>query len=246
MPAVEFRHVSKTFVHSTGPKLLRSHMLEWAGRKPEDPFYALRDVSFALEHGESLGIIGSNGAGKSTLLSLVTGLCPPDEGVVRVEGRLAAVLELGSGFHPDLTGEENLRLNAALLGMSRSKAAAAHEEIVEFAGLEDFIHEPVRTYSAGMSMRLAFSVAVHLDPDVLVIDEVIAVGDQAFQNKCAEKIAGFRKSGKTILCVSHAPSTIRAVCDRALWLERGRVQRAGDVEAVLEAYSTPAAESHPG
>ena len=237
MPAVEFRNVSKTFVPATGPKLLRRHVAEWLGRTLEDPFYALRDVSFAVERGESLGIIGSNGAGKSTLLSLVTGLCPPDQGEVHVEGRLAAVLELGSGFHPDLTGAENLRLNAALLGMPELGVAARYRQIVDFAELHEFIHEPVRTYSAGMTMRLAFSVAIHQDPEVLVLDEVIAVGDQAFQAKCVARMHNFREQRKTILCVSHAPETIRALCDRALWLEHGRVVLEGSPGAVLEAYA---------
>jgi ABC-type polysaccharide/polyol phosphate transport system ATPase subunit len=201
-----------------------------------EPFYALRNVSFHLEEGESLAIVGSNGAGKSTLLSLAAGLTLPDEGQVRVNGRLVALLELGSGFHPDLTGAENLVLNAALLGLSKRKTNELFDRIVEFSGIGEFIEDPLRTYSSGMVMRLAFSVAIQCDPDILLIDEVMAVGDASFQEKSREALAAFRRAGKSMLFVSHAPDTVRHMCDRAIWIDHGAVIMDGSVQNVLDAY----------
>ncbi len=181
-------------------------------------------------------MIGANGAGKSTLLSLVTGLVPPSTGTVTVSGRAAALLDLGSGFHPDLTGRENIILNASLLGFSRKQAHDLYDSIVDFSELDDFIKEPLRTYSNGMMLRLAFSVAVNLDPEILIIDEVLAVGDQKFQAKCTEKIFEIRNQGKTILCVSHVSPTLRELCDRALWLDHGQLVMDGPIRDVIEAY----------
>src|ERR1039457_6255139 len=210
MALIEFEHVSKTFQHAGGAKLLRAHLEErFRRRAKREIFYALKDVSFQVEHGESMAIVGGNGAGKSTLLSLVTGLCRPTEGRIQVNGRVAALLELGSGFHNDLTGAENIFLNASLLGLSRKKAEAVFDEIVDFSGVGDFIEEPPRTYSSGMTMRLAFSVAVHVDPDILIVDEFLAVGDQAFQTKCFERIEKFKRAGKTLLFVSHSAHLVR-------------------------------------
>jgi lipopolysaccharide transport system ATP-binding protein len=235
--AIEFREVWKAFRHHTDRLLLRSHLrnLVSAGDAGE-PFYALKKVSFRMEPGESLAVVGANGAGKSTLLSLVAGLVPPDRGAVNVNGRVAALFELGSGFHPDLTGAENVRLNAALLGMDRKRLNAVFADIVEFAELADFMAEPLRTYSSGMVMRLAFSVAVNVDPDVLLIDEVLAVGDHAFQAKCFEKILDFRRQGKTILCVSHATGMVQRLCSRAIWLDHGDVMLDGSTTEVIDAY----------
>jgi ABC-type polysaccharide/polyol phosphate transport system ATPase subunit len=199
-------------------------------------FEALKQVSFELERGESFGVVGANGAGKSTLLNLATGLARPDSGRVAVNGEVAALLELGAGFHPDLTGAENLRINAALSGLSRRQTAARSEEIVEFSGIREFIHEPLRTYSAGMMMRLAFSVAVHTDAEILVIDEVIGVGDEAFSAKCLEKIRGFQRAGKTILLASHSLEHMKMLCQRALWLDHGRAMAIGGVAEVIAAY----------
>ena len=193
MNVIEFHNVSKTFHRHAGQMLLRNHLSRFFNKQKEDPFFALKHVSFAVEQGESLAVIGSNGAGKSTLLGLVAGISQPDEGAVTVDGQVTALLELGSGFHPDLTGRENVQLNAALLGMSRRQTAAAFEHIVEFSGIREFIDEPLRTYSTGMVMRLAFSVAINRDPEILLIDEVLAVGDAAFQAKCIDKIHEFRK-----------------------------------------------------
>jgi ABC-type polysaccharide/polyol phosphate transport system ATPase subunit len=240
MALIEFEHVSKVFSHHAGgAKLLRGHIEERLFRRKAKPdvFYALKDVSFQVERGESMAIVGGNGAGKSTLLSLVSGLCRPTEGRIAVEGRVAALLELGSGFHPDLTGAENILLNAALLGLSRRKTLACFDAIVEFSGVGDFIQEPLRTYSSGMNMRLAFSVAVHVDPDILIIDEVLAVGDQAFQAKCFDRIVRFKRAGKTLLFVSHSANLVRQFCDRTLWLDNGQAVLVGEPDHVLSAYA---------
>ena len=183
-----------------------------------------------------MAIIGSNGAGKSTLLSIVAGLARPDKGTVKVNGRVAALLELGSGFHPDLTGRENVYLNAALLGFNHRQTKDMFDDVVDFAGVRDFIDEPLRTYSNGMMMRLAFSVAVSVDPDVLIVDELLAVGDLDFQAKCYDRIHGFRRAGKTFLCVSHTPQMLLELCDEALWLEQGEMMMYDRIKPVLEAY----------
>jgi len=236
MTVIEFENVSKRFHRHTGQLLLRNHLTRLLAGQREEPFYALKQVSFSVERGESLAVIGSNGAGKSTLLGLVAGVLMPDSGVRRVNGKIGALLELGSGFHPDLTGRENVRLNAALLGFSRRQIADAFEGIVEFSGLREFIDEPLRTYSSGMVMRLAFSVAIHTEPEILLIDEVLAVGDVAFQAKCIERIHTFRKAGKTLLFVSHS-TMIERLCDRALWLDHGELILNGPVAEVSAAYA---------
>ncbi len=239
MALIEFEHVSKTFSHTGGAKLLGAHLRErLQPKKKRDVFFALKDVSFRVEPGQSMGVIGGNGAGKSTLLSLVAGLSLPNEGRVSVNGKVAALLQLGSGFHPDLTGRENVRLNASLLGLSRKRTEECFDAIVEFSGIGDFIEEPIRTYSSGMNMRLAFSVAIHVDPDILIIDEVLAVGDQDFQTKCYEKIRGFKRAGKTLLFVSHALQTVSELCDQALWLHHGEAMMLGTPDEVLTAYSS--------
>jgi len=239
MALIEFEHVSKVFNHSGGAKLLRTHIEDRLSRRksPREKFYALKDVSFHVDHGECMAIVGGNGAGKSTLLSLVTGLCLPTEGRIAVNGRVAALLELGSGFHPDLTGAENILLNASLLGLSRKRTETCFDDIVEFSGVGDFIEDPIRTYSSGMTMRLAFAVAVHVDPDILIVDEVLAVGDQAFQAKCFDRIARFKAEGRTLLFVSHSPQLVRQFCDRTLWLDNGQAVLIGTPDEVLNAYS---------
>lgn len=238
MSVIEFEDVSKSFSrHAGGQALLRQHLLRFFRRESRDRFYALRNISFRVEKGESLAVIGANGAGKSTLLGLVAGLAKPDQGRVTVNGRIAALLELGSGFHPDLTGRENVYLNASLLGMSRKTTDELFEPIVEFSGIGEFIDEPLRTYSTGMMMRLAFSVAINVDPEILLIDEILAVGDAAFQAKCYERIRGFRREGKTLLCVSHAVAMIHELCDRAIWLDHGELIMSGSVAEVVDAYT---------
>ncbi|HTC87100.1 MAG TPA: ABC transporter ATP-binding protein [Bryobacteraceae bacterium] len=233
---IEFQNVSKWFPHSSGRQLLRTHIARWFGSVHNEPYYALRNVSFQLEDGESLAIIGSNGAGKSTLLGLAAGLTLPDAGSVVVNGRIAALLELGSGFHPDLTGAENLVLNAALLGLSKRKTNELFDRIVEFSGIGEFIDDPLRTYSSGMILRLAFSIAIRCEPDVLLIDEVLAVGDTSFQEKSKEALVSFRRAGKSMLFVSHYASAVREMCDRALWIDHGSVVMDGQVNEVLDAY----------
>lgn len=217
--------------------LLRSLLFDRLRGNGVNQFYALRDVSFQIREGETVGVVGRNGAGKSTLLSLVAGISYPDQGKVTVHGRVAALLELGSGFHGDLTGRENVLLNASLLGLSRKKALDKLDEIIDFSGVGDFINEPLRTYSSGMVMRLAFSVAIHVEPAFLIIDEVLAVGDASFQAKCYEKIMEFKRAGRGLLCVSHAGKTIQQLCDRALWLEHGQLMMDGPTEEVVAAYS---------
>jgi ABC-type polysaccharide/polyol phosphate transport system ATPase subunit len=229
MGAIEFHNVSKKFTRHAGQMLLRNHLTRFFTRQKDDPFFALTRVSFSVDRGSNLAVIGSNGAGKSTLLGLVAGILKPDESNVAVNGQVTALLELGSGFHPSLTGRENVRLNAALLGLSRKQTAEAYERIVEFSGIGDFIDEPLRTYSTGMTMRLAFSVAINRDLEVLLVDEILAVGDAAFQAKCIEKIRTFREAGKTLLCVSHT-SMIRQLCDRAIWLDHGELILSGAVD----------------
>jgi ABC-type polysaccharide/polyol phosphate transport system ATPase subunit len=236
MERVVFQNVSKRFFLSGGRKLISGHLDDVLHGTHKHSFYALRDVSFAVSEGDSLAIVGANGAGKSTLLNLATRLCPPDEGEVAVNGRLSAVLELGAGFHHDLTGAENLRLNASLFGLTRRRTADLFDRIVDFSGVGEFIDQPLRTYSAGMVMRLAFSVAINIDPDILVVDEALAVGDQAFHAKCFDRMLDFRKAGKTMLVVSHSPATLRHMCDRAIWLDHGKVVGHGALDKVLEAY----------
>jgi ABC-type polysaccharide/polyol phosphate transport system ATPase subunit len=236
-PIIEFHDVWKGFHRHTGRLLLRSHLERvFAGRRQIEIFYALKGVTFQMEHGECVAVVGANGAGKSTLLNLVAGLVPPERGKVAVHGRVAALLELGSGFHPDLTGAENVRLNAAMLGIGRKQMDAVYAETVEFSELADFMDEPIRTYSAGMVMRLAFAVAVNVDPDILLIDEVLAVGDSAFQAKCFARILRFREEGKTILCVSHASGLVQQVCSRAIWLDHGDLLLDGSIANVCNAY----------
>lgn len=241
MPLIEFQNVSKSFPHASGRELLRTHILRWFGTVHHQPFYALKNVSFRLDQGESLAIIGPNGAGKSTLLSLCAGLSIPNEGRVQVNGRVGALLELGSGFHADLTGAENLVLNAALLGLNRRKTRELFDRIVDFSGIGEFIDDPLRTYSSGMVMRLAFSIAIQVEPDILLIDEVLAVGDATFQEKCRDALAAFRRAGKSLVFVSHSAATVREMCERALWIDHGSVMMDSDVASVLEAYEGRAA-----
>lgn len=238
MALIRCHKASKYFNRSTGgKKLLREHIGDM-GRQPEpdERFYALRDVSFEVEKGQSLGVIGRNGAGKSTLLNMVTGLVRPDEGSIEVNGTVAALLELGAGFHADLTGKENLQIYASLVGMTKAQTAKYHDEIVEFAELHDYMDEPLRTYSSGMIMRLAFGVAVHHNADLLIIDEILAVGDAAFQEKCVQRIRKLQQSGHSLLFVSHSPGLVAQFCDTALWLDQGRAMRVGPGSEVTNAY----------
>ena len=228
--------VSKFFRLQTSKKLIREHVSDLVDSNDEDRFYALRDVSFTVERGESLGIVGRNGAGKSTLLSVITGLAKPDTGTVDVKGRVAPLLEIGSGFHPDLTGRENLRLNASLLGLSRAETDQLQPAIIDFADIGDHIDAPLRTYSSGMMLRLAFGVAMQLKPEILIVDELLAVGDAGFQEKCLKRIQEMLSSGASLLFVSHAPHMVAQFCKKALWLDQGRVMRYGPAGEVVGAY----------
>jgi len=236
MTAIEFEGVSKSFSRHAGRLLLRQRLLHWAQFSSRERFYALKDVSFRLKSGEGLAVIGSNGAGKSTLLSLVAGLARPDSGRIQVNGRMATLLELGTGFHADLTGAENIRMNASLIGLTRRRTAEVFDDIVDFADVGDFIDEPVRTYSTGMAMRLAFSVAINMDPDIMLVDEVLTVGDQAFQKKCFDRVQAARHQGRTFLCVSHSAAMVAELCDSAIWLDHGELMMSGPVGEVLDAY----------
>lgn len=238
--AIRFENVTKRFVlQDDRPRSFKEAFVDAFRSKrgvQKRTLTALDAVSFALEHGESLGLVGPNGTGKSTSLKLVAGILEPTSGRVFVEGRVAALLELGAGFHPDLTGRENVYLNGSLLGLSRREMRGRLERIVDFSELGQFIDMPVKHYSSGMYMRLGFATAIHVDAEILLIDEVLAVGDQAFQNKCRERIARLRREGVTILLVSHSPQAVRELCRRALWLENGRILGEGGADEVLEAY----------
>jgi ABC-type polysaccharide/polyol phosphate transport system ATPase subunit len=236
MSVIRLEGVSKTYSRRASRQFLRSVLAKRLGPAQPEVFYALKRISLDLKQGDSLAVVGANGAGKSTLLSVIAGLSSPDEGQIQVNGQIAALLELGSGFHPDLTGAENVRLNAALLGLSRARAREKADEVVEFSGIGDFIDEPLRTYSAGMVMRLAFSVAMTVDPDILLIDEVLAVGDQAFQAKCTAKILELKSQGRVLICTSHVPGTLRHLCARGIWLDHGQVVREGSAAELLDAY----------
>jgi ABC-2 type transport system ATP-binding protein/lipopolysaccharide transport system ATP-binding protein len=241
MTLIECQSVSKTFRRHAGQQLFRHHIASWFRSDPTHSFHALKNVSFTMRRGESVAVVGRNGAGKSTLLSLISGLARPDSGRIIVNGQIAPLLQLGSGFHPDLTGAENIYLNAALLGFTERQTKALYDSIVEFAEIGDFIREPIRTYSNGMILRLAFSVAINLDPEILIIDEILAVGDQSFQAKCFDRICRFRASGRSILCVSHAVEILSHFCDSAIWLDHGELVMNGDISAVLDAYLERAA-----
>jgi ABC-type polysaccharide/polyol phosphate transport system ATPase subunit len=240
MSVIRLDRVSKTYSRKASRQFLRSVLLNRRPPAQHEIFYALKNVDLELKEGDSLAVIGPNGAGKSTLLSLVAGLAWPDEGKVEVNGRVAALLELGSGFHPDLTGAENVLLNAALLGFSRRKARDNFDEIVAFSGIADFIDEPMRTYSAGMVMRLAFSVATNVDPEILLIDEVLAVGDESFSAKCIDKILELKRAGRVLICASHAMGTLRDLCNRAIWLDHGQVVRQGEAAELIQEYERSA------
>lgn len=230
---VTVRDVAKRFVVHKDKSLKERVVNARASRTYREDFWALRDVNLDIHSGETIGLVGANGSGKSTLLKVIGGILTPDSGNVMLRGRLAALLELGAGFHPDLTGRENVYLNAAILGLSEAETQRHFDEIVAFSGIEDFIDTQVKFYSSGMYVRLAFAVAVHVDPDILLVDEVLAVGDEPFQHKCMEKIHEFQDDGRTIILVSHSAAQVAEVCDRAVMLEHGRVVVDGSTDEVL-------------
>ncbi len=233
--AIEVADVSKRFrMYREKPSSLKQRIL--SGRVRAEDFWALRDVSFDVAEGEFFALIGQNGSGKSTLLKVIAGILRPSEGVVRQRGRLAGLLELGAGFHPELTGRENVYLNAAFLGRSHRKTDAVYDDIVEFAELREFMDTQVKFYSSGMLVRLGFAVAVHVDPAILLVDEVLAVGDIAFQAKCVQKVEAFQREGRTIVFVTHAPDLVVRICDRVVLLDKGRVRAEGTPQEVVREF----------
>jgi ABC-type polysaccharide/polyol phosphate transport system ATPase subunit len=237
---LEFKEVSKryrisqedTSVAEGSPLLRRLKGL----RQRKQEFWALRDVNFRVERGEAVGIIGHNGAGKSTILKLLSGITTPTKGEITINGQLAALIEVGSGFHPELTGRENVFLNGSILGMRRREIAKKLDSIIDFAGVRDFIDVPVKRYSSGMYVRLGFSIAAHLDPDILLLDEVLAVGDAGFQEKCLQRIRELERAGKTIIFISHDLAAVEQLCDRVLLMQRGQIIANGDPREVIDSY----------
>jgi lipopolysaccharide transport system ATP-binding protein len=241
--AIQFQNVSKYYPlyhHITGgvknlllnfPSAVRSF------RKSR--FEALKDISFEVRRGETFGIIGRNGTGKSTTLGLIAGVMRPTSGKITVNGRISPLLELGAGFHPELSGRENILLNGVLLGLGRRQVLAKMDDIIDFSELGDFIEQPIRTYSSGMLARLGFSVVAHLDPEILLVDEILAVGDFKFQQKCAQKFEDFRRQGKTIVFVSHDLNAIEKFCDNVVLLKNGRIEEVGNPQSVLSKYKSP-------
>ncbi len=235
--AIEVRNVSKIFkLYHEQYHTLKERLIFLRRAKRFEEFRALDDVSFEVEEGTTFGLIGANGSGKSTMLKLMAGILRPTSGELVVKGRVGALLEVGAGFHPDLTGRQNVYLNGSILGFSTREINHKFDDIVSFAGLEQFIDNPVRNYSSGMYIRLGFAVAVHMEPDILLIDEVIAVGDEAFQAKCMERIRGFQEEGKTILVVTHAVDGIRDLCSQAALLTKGELAAYGNPSEVIRHY----------
>jgi ABC-type polysaccharide/polyol phosphate transport system ATPase subunit len=247
MNAIELTGVSKIYRRYGGRQFstLKSALLQRSilrDLQPSETFPALTEVSFTVPRGSTYGVIGRNGSGKSTALKLVAGITKPTSGSVRVEGRISALIELGAGFHPEISGRENVFINGIMLGLTKREIRARFDEIVDFAELREFIDAPVKTYSSGMYMRLGFAVAIHVNPDVLLVDEVLAVGDEGFTHKCLDKFAELRRRGKTILLVTHSLNLVERFCDEALWLDAGRALSHGDPKRVVGAYLTKVEE----
>jgi ABC-type polysaccharide/polyol phosphate transport system ATPase subunit len=241
--AIELADVSKVYRKYSGRQFatLKSALLKRSllrDLRPNEAFLALKNVSFSVAKGSTVGVIGRNGSGKSTALKLVAGITKPTSGTVRGDGRISALIELGAGFHPEISGRENVFINGIMLGLSKRDIEERFDEIVEFAELRDFIEAPVKTYSSGMYMRLGFAVAIHVNPDVLLVDEVLAVGDESFTHKCLDKFSEFRRRGKTILIVTHSLPLVERLCDEAVWLDAGEKQAEGDPKRVVDAYLT--------
>lgn len=235
--AISVNSLSKNFrLYHERNRYIKAAMLRGRRAKYEE-FWALKDVSFEVAHGATLGIIGSNGSGKTTMLKCLTGIYTPEYGTIKVDGKLAALLELGAGFHPELTGAENIFLNGSILGMSKRDIQKKFESIVEFAGLEKFIDTPVKNFSSGMVVRLGFSIASHVEPEILLIDEILSVGDQDFQKKSSEKIEEFRREGRTIVVVSHNLGLVQQLCKEVIWLDKGQIRRSGPAAEIIAAYT---------
>ena len=246
-PAIDLVKVSKIYRRYGGKQFstLKSALLQRSimrDLRPDETFPALTDVSFSVPRGSTFGVIGRNGSGKSTALKLVAGITKPTMGTVRVDGRVSALIELGAGFHPEISGRENVFINGIMLGLTKRQIQERFDDIVDFAELREFIDAPVKTYSSGMYMRLGFAVAIHVDPDVLLVDEVLAVGDEGFTHKCLDKFAEFRRRGKTVLLVTHSLGLVETLCDEAIWLDAGCLAAQGDPKRVVGAYLTAVEE----
>lgn len=236
IPAVAVDQVSKKFrIYHERNQTLKSAVMR-RRRSVHDDFWALRDISLEIPTGSTFALVGDNGSGKSTLLKCMAQILYPNSGSITANGRLAALLEVGSGFHPELSGRDNIYLNGSILGMKRPEIDRKFDEIVDFSGVEEFIDQPVKNYSSGMYVRLGFSVAINVDPEILLVDEVLAVGDAGFQEKCAEKFAQFRREGRTVVVVSHSLPQLRGMADHAAWLEHGELKEVGPAKPVLEKY----------
>src|ERR1700741_1886773 len=246
--AIELSDVTKIYRRYSGRQFatLKSALLQRSilrDFQASETFPALTDVSFTVPKGSTYGAIGRNGSGKGAALKLVAGITKPTSGTVDVTGRISALIELGAGFHPEISGRENVFINGIMLGLSKAEITERFDEIVEFAELKEFIDAPVKTYSSGMYMRLGFAVAIHVDPDVLLVDEVLAVGDEGFTHKCLDKFSDFRRRGKTILLVTHSLGLVERLCDEALWLDGGEKHADGDSKRVVDAYLTAVDQS---
>lgn len=246
-PVISFRNVNKhfTFSKERPQSVLETIISIFGGRSrhPKQDLWAVRDLSFDVYAGQALGIIGRNGSGKSTVLKLIARILRPSSGQVMVHGRISALLELGAGFHPDLTGRENIALNASVLGLSEAEVERSFDSIVDFSELGEFIDMPVKHYSSGMYMRLGFSVAIHVNPTVLIVDEILAVGDQAFQMKCIDRIHEMKQQGVTIIIISHNLNVIRRLCSDLIWLEHGEMRASGPTEEVANLYKDYSSQS---
>jgi len=246
--AIELVNVSKVYRRYSGRHFatLKSALLKRSllrDLRPNEAFVALKDVTFSVARGSTLGVIGRNGSGKSTALKLVAGITKPSAGTVKVTGRISALIELGAGFHPEISGRENVFINGIMLGLSKREVEERFDDIVNFAELREFIDAPVKTYSSGMYMRLGFAVAIHVDPEVLLVDEVLAVGDESFTHKCLDKFSELHRRGKTVLIVTHSLGLVERLCDDAVWLDAGEKQMQGDPKRVVGAYLTAVEET---
>ena len=234
--AVRVDNVSKSFrMYHERNQTIKSAIMR-RRRSVHEDFWALKDVSFEVPSGSTFGLIGSNGSGKSTLLKCLANIYYPNAGSISHFGRIAAMLEVGSGFHSELSGRENIFLNGSILGMTKKEITRKYDEIVDFSGVEQFIDQPVKNYSSGMYVRLGFAIAINVDPDILVVDEVLAVGDAEFQERCFQKFEDFKRQGKTVILVSHSMETVRTMCDQAAWLNHGTLMAAGEAEPTIKAY----------
>lgn len=237
-PVIEAIDLGKTYRLYGRPIDRLLERMPWNRKPRHKPVHALTDISFDVKRGECVGVVGTNGAGKSTLLKVLTGTTYPTSGRYIVRGRVTSLLELGAGFHYSFSGHENIFMNAAMMGFSRKEAQKRYQQIVEFSELKEHIHSPLRTYSSGMVARLAFAVATSTDPDLLILDEILSVGDQSFQKKCFDKIWGFKQQGKSMLFCSHSLYHVRQICERAIWLRKGRMQMIGDAVTITNEYAT--------